>query len=397
MRTLLNIGVSCVLGVLLAVIAVHVLTRNYHWREELEFLSPEELNRRTNVKKENPDAKVEVPESLYDFGIMDKGDKGQHTFTVRNSGTVVLTLEKNATTCTCTDIVIEPKRVAPGGTARITLHWNADRAMGKYKQGGTVLTNDPENPEIAFNIQGLFVSSIIPSPSTLVLPGISTKVTKTSTVRLYGFEKQPLVVTEIEWPDKEHYDIRIPPSALDEKDLQNDLYKSATSVVDAVITVKPGLPLGAFQHKFLFHTNYTREPRFDYSIHGLIFGDDISIGGPLYVRDTGMLLLGKTTQGRGIVRDFSVTFTGVAAEEADLKFKEVSPAWLKVVVSTPRDGGTDGSRRRFYTVSMEIPPDAPISNYTEIEGPHGAALILDTGLQNIPTVRIPIQMAVAQL
>lgn len=394
MRTFINILLSLLFGGAVGFGAAQLSLAYYRWNPELEFKEAEQINREINAKRENPNAKVRLDKTEFDFGIMDKGEKGRHDFTIQNVGSAPLTLEMNATTCSCTGIDISPKHVPPGGTATITLHWNAERAMGQFKQGGTVLTNDPENKEIMYTIKGLFTSSVIPVPNAMTLPGFPSSRGNRATFRLLGFEQKPLEIALAQWEDKEHFDVTFASSELTEEEKKNVLYKNATSVMEAILTVKPGLPLGAFQQKFVLTTNFTREPRVEYVVRGQVFGEGVMISGPFYQKETGMLQIGKTLFGKTLVRDFSVSFTGASAEKSELRVAGVLPSWLKVSVSEPRKTGIDAAARRIYTVTIEVPADAPVSNYMNVGEAHDALLTLDTGTADSPPIKIPLQFAV---
>lgn len=394
MRTTTLILISVVLAVLLGLGTAQLLTTTFAWNPDNEFQPNDEFLRIAQKIGENPNAKVEIGETVYDFGIMDKGDKGKHTFTLKNVGTAVLTLEPNQTTCTCTGIDVEPKRVSPGGTAKITLHWDAERTTGKYNQGGTVVTNDPDNREVFYSIQGLFVSSVMFSPNSLVFPSIAATATKSGTVRIYGFEPQPLEILDVDWPDKEHFDVRVEPTELTDADRENHTFKNAQSAVEMTVSVKPGLPFGPFSQRIVLTTNSAREPKAEYSVSGQVHGDNIAIGGTIYHRTTGMLVPGKTVRGKSLIRDFSISLSGLAAENAQLTLREVVPDWLKVTVSEPLAVGRGGTGRKIHTVTLEIPADAPACHYAVIEGPGSAYLLFDTGMEQTPILRIPLQLTV---
>jgi hypothetical protein len=52
----------------------------------------------------------------HDFGEMEAGEEVEHTFTFRNVGGALLTVEKVRTSCGCTAALISDKEIPPGGT-----------------------------------------------------------------------------------------------------------------------------------------------------------------------------------------------------------------------------------------------------------------------------------------
>lgn len=393
--TVIVIATAILLGVVVGLGSAFSALKINAWNPELEFKKHADLMREAAEEAANPNAKAFIESTVYDFGIRDVKEKGQKTFEIKNVGSAPLTLEVNRTTCTCTGIDLSSKRLLPGQTAIATVHYDAERAMtGPYNQGGTIVTNDPENREIFLSITGIFTSPIVLNPSSAVFPTVPASETRSAKIRIYGFEKTPLQLEDAQWSDRDHFDLKLTPSELNDADKENSLHKLASSVYDAEIVVKPGLPVGTFQEKFTLRTNYAGEPRIEFLARGQVAGSGITIAGTGYLRDKGYALLGKTTVGQRLTKDVSIQFSGVAAMQADLKIKETVPSWLKVSLTQPRDIGSETSRRRFYTVTIEIPTDAPVCNFMKSETESDAMITLETGLSDTPTLKIPIQFAV---
>ncbi|MDR1964854.1 MAG: DUF1573 domain-containing protein [Planctomycetaceae bacterium] len=395
--TLILVIFSGVIGVLVGIgTSISALTIN-GWNPELEYKKHADLMLEAAAKASNPNAKAFVENAVYDFGIKDVQEKGQHDFPIKNIGTAVLTLEVNRTTCTCTGIDLSSKNLKPGETAIATVRYDAERATtGPYTQGGTIVTNDPENREIFLSVKGIFTSPIVVSPGTVLFPGIPASESRSASIRFYGFEKTPLKLENPEWNDHDHFEFHLEPSELSEADKADSMRKNAGSVYEGQVTVKPGLPVGTFQEKFFFKSNYSSEPAFELSVRGQITGSGVSISGTGFNKETGSVLLGKTVIGQKIVKDVSIQFTGTSAFRADLKIKEIKPAWLKTTLSEPRDLGGESVRRRLYSLTLEIPTDAPVCNFLKSDEENVAMITLETGLDDTPTIKLPVQFAVEQ-
>ncbi|MDR3196377.1 MAG: DUF1573 domain-containing protein [Planctomycetaceae bacterium] len=395
--TLILIVFSVILGVLVGIgTSISALTINA-WNPELEYKKHADIMLEAAAKASNPNAKAFVENSVYDFGIKGVQEKGQHDFPIKNTGTAVLTLEVNRTTCTCTGIVLSSKSLKPGDTAIATVHYDAERATtGPYQQGGTIVTNDPENREIVLSIKGIFTSPIVVSPASVLFPTIPASESRSAVIRFYGFEKTPLQLEIPEWNDLDHFELHLQPSELNEADKADSMRKHAGSVYEGRVTVKPGLPVGTFQEKFFFKSNYSSEPAFELSVRGQITGSGVSISGTGFNKETGCVLLGKTRAGQKIVKDISVQFTGTAAFRAGLKIKEIKPVWLKTVLSEPRDLGGESVRRRLYSLTLEVPADAPVCNFLKSDEENVAMITLETGLDDTPVLKLPVQFAVEQ-
>lgn len=397
MKTSTVVIASCVLGIVFGgATAYSALTIN-GWNPVLEYRKLEDILREGAERASNPDAKAFLEETIHDFGIKNVKEKGKHDFVIKNAGTAPLTLVVDKTTCTCTGIDLSTKTVAPGKTAVATVNYDAERAMtGSYNQGGTILTNDPENREIYLGIKGIFTTPIVLRPSDIHVPSLAASETKTYPIRIYGFEKEPLTLSSPQWTDKEHFDFSFVSSELSEQDKENSLHRSATSVYEGTVTIKPGLPVGTFQERFTLKTSYESQPGVEFFARGQIRGGAVSIAGAAYRKDTGMAVLGKIPAGQRQARDLSVQFSGTSAVLVDLKVAEVTPPWLVATLSEPGDLGSDAARRRFYTLTLEVPATAPVSNFYKSDADAVAVVTLETGLDDMPVIKIPIQFAVEQ-
>lgn len=119
-----------------------------------------------------------------------------HTFTVKNTGSAPLIIEKVKPGWGCT-VANFDKAISPGQEGKVTIKVNLKNKKGKLKQGATIFSNDPQNPQTKIFISGLVKEYISVEPSTRVRfkgyagDTISKKVTITS------LEEQPLKINEI--------------------------------------------------------------------------------------------------------------------------------------------------------------------------------------------------------
>ncbi|MFI4874394.1 MAG: DUF1573 domain-containing protein, partial [Blastopirellula sp. JB062] len=97
-----------------------------------------------------PQPKVEVERTEYNFGSMERFEKSSHTFTIRNVGDAPLQLEVGDSSCSCTLAGLEEAGVAPGEETHIKLEWTLKFKEGPFRQSATILTNDPNRREVQF-------------------------------------------------------------------------------------------------------------------------------------------------------------------------------------------------------------------------------------------------------
>jgi len=386
MRTSTVIILSSVLGVLVGFgTAKSALTINA-WNPQLE------LKKHAPTRTYDENAKAKVPETLHYFGVKNIKEKGQHIFTVSNIGTAPLTLEVDQLSCSCTGIEPQKQTIAPGGTGTLTLKWNAERATSDvFEQGGTIVTNDKDYPEIRLEVQGVFVDPIVFSPPTITFSNVAPGETVSANIRIYGFEKEPLQIFSAEWDGKEHFDFSFNSSTLTQTDNEHGLYKHAQSVFEGTVAVKSGLPIGPIWERFSLKTNYGA---FDFTVRGEVHSDGIAVTGMGYGRETSFASLGKTSSIERRIGRMSITFSGPSASRADLKVKDVKPDWLQTQIS--QMPGVESARKRTYLLHIEIPVGSPVCNYDKPDEESVAMIVLDTGLTERPILKIPVRFTVEQ-
>jgi hypothetical protein len=91
--------------------------------------------------------KIEISPTERDMGQVPQ-QKLETTYTVKNSGTQPLKINKISTSCDCTKAKVDSTEVAPGATT--VLHVTMDPALlnlyGKIRRDIVLETNDPSTP-----------------------------------------------------------------------------------------------------------------------------------------------------------------------------------------------------------------------------------------------------------
>ena len=387
------ICVSCVLGALLGIGIAYGLLSVNAWQPESETKTYEVLAKSAFAQATNRNAKAQIEETTYNFGVMDVKASGTHDYFIKNVGTEDLILTLDRTTCSCTGIDISPTRLPPGKTAKCHLKYNADRALtGKFSQGGIVRTNDPDNQEIRLIVEGIFTNPVVVQPAAVNLPRITIGTAQTATIRFYGFENEPLQLSVPDWNDHEHFDFQWQTAEINETEKGDYFLSLAKSVVEGTLTVKPGLPVGSFQEWFHVKTNDPGQSSVTFSVSGQVVSGNVAVSGRGFNQATGIVDLGSTVTGKKISREITVQFSGVSAPSAEVRVQSVEPAWLHVELSSPKDVGP----RRMFALTIEVPENAPTGNYVIRDGGQQAAVTLETNDESTPILKIPLQFAVGQ-
>jgi len=394
-RTLLiAISASCLCGVLLGLGTTAAFLSVNRWQPEYETTSYEILTQTVQARA-NPNARAHIEETTHYFGVMDAKIEGYHEFYITNTGTADLILAVDRISCSCLGIDITPARVPPGRTATCHLRYTAEQAVtGKFAQGGIVTTNDPENSEIYLSVEGVFTNPVVVLPAVLNFSRVPAGISRTMTLRFYGFENEPLQLTAPTWADREHFDFHWETAEFNEADEESGYLSLAKSVVEGTLTLKPGLPAGSFQEWFQVRTNYPNHANVHFGASGQIISSNVAVSGHGYNsnRSTGIAQWGHIIEGRSISREFSIQFSGPAAQSASVRVGAVEPDWIQARLSPPTDAGA----RRIFSLTVVIPENAPTGNFRfGSDGPQ-AYVTLETNDETTPIVRIPLEFVIGR-
>ena len=95
---------------------------------------------------------IEVSESLFDFGDIQKNEKVTHVFTIKNTGKSDLNLRKVSSSCGCTTTQPDKNVIPANESATITVTFDSRGRNGRQNQSITVLSNDPKKSNFALRI-----------------------------------------------------------------------------------------------------------------------------------------------------------------------------------------------------------------------------------------------------
>jgi len=94
------------------------------------------------VKKEGP--AISFENRKHDFGDITQGDKVEHIFKFKNTGTAPLVISNVMTTCGCTAPEWPKQPVAAGAEATIKVVFNSRGKMGQQRKVVTIISNAVE-------------------------------------------------------------------------------------------------------------------------------------------------------------------------------------------------------------------------------------------------------------
>ncbi len=107
----------------------------------------------TSVSQTTPEAdnsslaKIEIAETVHDFGQVKEGAVVEHTFLVKNTGAAPLIIKETRASCGCTVPEKPEQPIAPGATGEIKVKFNTAGKPGAQSKVVTIVANT--SPEIS--------------------------------------------------------------------------------------------------------------------------------------------------------------------------------------------------------------------------------------------------------
>lgn len=142
---------------------------------------------------------VRVPVDVHDFGTVARGDSLTHTFVVENAGKAPLELLDVHVACGCTTAGDWTRTIAPGESGRVPLRLETAQFTGPIVKTATVVTNDPQRPDIVLTLKASIWTAITLSQTILVVPPISDPDRPArGSITLRNQTDEPLVLRDLQ-------------------------------------------------------------------------------------------------------------------------------------------------------------------------------------------------------
>lgn len=360
--------------------------------------------------------KVAVDREEFQFGTMDVDAEGSHDFIFSNAGEGTLVVTAGETSCGCTVSEIADGTIEPGESGKVTVKWTADKGEGPYRQTATIETNDPERPRVTLTVSGLITVQVRVEPSELVFGSVLAGQVVAEQVRLLCYLDQPLEILSCELADQEtakSFEVTFQPLTADQLEgeaggEENNLGKEENagrkgglgettrprSGYLLKVTVKPGLPLGAFRQRIVVRTNLESAPPIEIPIAGTVVGD-ISIVGRGWDGETGVLTLGVVNSQEGIQRRLLLVVRGPYSKEVRFKLVQTDPDLLHVDQEKLKETKPIGDGTVTQTpLVIQVPKGSRRANHLgSKQGPLGEILI-QANHPRTPQLRVRVRFAV---
>lgn len=339
------------------------------------------------VSKSGPWPKAVADETEFNFGRTAVGQKGSHDFVIRNEGDAPLVLKTGKKTCQCTVGSLDQEEIPPGGTATVHLAWEPVAQAEEFGKGAEILTNDPENEAIFFQINGAVVPVVITHPDRIwpVDELLESGPTQLFTKVLSPLTEQ-FAITKIE---SENPQFQVEVEAITDQSVLEE--NRALSGYWIKTTISPDVPVGVFSNPVRLHTDLSDpkggEP---FVVSALVTGQrrgPFRILGPRWIENRSAITMGQFASQEG--RQVVLTVIPRDAPADGLRLTEVKADPKDLVVKLESNGNAGSSVPR-YTLTLDYPPGAPRVTFTD-EAP--GYIELYTNHATAPVVKLQVMLS----
>ena len=338
-----------------------------------------------------PAPRVVVDETDHDFGAMQRESSKTHDFTFTNEGEGPLKLQLGDTTCKCTLSELAQDSIPPGESAKVTLEWTAKTSSAEFRQEAAIHTNDPEQDRIVLTVSGKVFDALSILPRDVVFSNAVVDAVAEGTIRVTSYVDEDLDFVEhhlTNLDNAEFFDVKIepvPPEEFNSADI-----KRAWQIQ---VSLKPGLPIGAFTQSLKLVTNSAEFGTVEIPIRGRVTGK-VRIMGKGWSRSEQTLSLGTVHQTDGKNAKLIILVSGEYQEDTSFQVAEVTPKQLTarvVDVKSAKNGEATS-----VSLLVEIPKGSDRGAFMyEKQGEIGQ-ILLESNHSAAKSLRIPVRFAVIE-
>lgn len=383
---------------------------------------------------------VLVDEPLFDFGLMEQGQKGSHEFKIRNEGQGFLKLvaRKDDHTCQCTLGSLGTEGLKPGEETIVTMNWDIQKPVTNFDHAAKIRTDDPERPVTVFRVRGLVGRRLVSKSGNEMMIGMlsDTKLTERTFVvhseivdafeisklepstPLIEATSRQLTAEELKTATRDEAAefmerAKSSPGMMHVQDTlkaQNQQAKGAGPLAqkqdhaehpgddfasqkpagkcghEVKVVFKSGFPIGKFRESLTIHTDIPDTPPMVFLFNGGRAGpvQILSTPGIGWSPEDSLLRLGRfrAQEGKKAKLMFFINKTEAPWEITEAK---LSPSFMKFQLT--KDENFKGAGRDRYDFLLEIPAgEAPLS----LSGDSLGSIILNTSHPEAKLIRIEV-------
>ncbi len=312
------------------------------------------LNETLPMPETGPYGKAVISNDTHDFGVLVLGDKGKHTFVIKNEGEGPLRVKTTGkTSCSqCTVAKEVDETIPPGGSVDVEIKWEVKSLNDRFRQWAEIVTTDPDLKRIELTIEGLIDQPLRLAPEgTWSLGDLSQ--TEPTVVRglLYSKMVDEIVIDKFECSNP-NVSVTWEPVPVDRDDVKEKKAKVALSVA---VTVAAGAPLGPFRETVKLFSPLLKENAMEFHLMGQRSGP-IEVKGRGWSQENNAVILGEFPADKGAKIKLNFYVRNL---DGELELQGIEQRHNSVKIQFPPTGRVLG-KSKMYEVEIEVPPGPPI-------------------------------------
>ncbi len=134
-------------------LAVNDDTDNNRNKLSVSATIEEDFSKLSETDKANA-AHISFENKVFNFGELKQGESVDHAFTFINDGKSDLVIRKTKASCGCTVVNPEKTVIKPGESSKFEVTFRSAGKKNRQNKSITVITNDPQNPQITLRVTG---------------------------------------------------------------------------------------------------------------------------------------------------------------------------------------------------------------------------------------------------
>lgn len=211
--------------------------------------------------------RLTLTEPIKDFGTVPKGQKLDHSFEIKNTGTTDLEILAAKPACGCT-VADFDKVIKPGQTGKVSAHVDTTGFAGPIAKSITLETNDANAPTAQVTITAIVKPFVDAYPAGFVRFNMLQGDTEKQTITLYSEDTEPFEITKVEVPQDW---IKVDYKKAEGADVVPKIGRSGQNQYKVDVTVGgPDARIGPLAEKIKIHTTSKHQPEFNVSVSGVV-------------------------------------------------------------------------------------------------------------------------------
>ena len=146
--------------------------------------------------------RLQLDETVVDFGEVAPNAQVAHTVRLRNIGPTPLDIVELKTSCRCLSVHTASPTIEPGGRGTLEVTFDATGRQGRQQKAVTLETNDLFNPVMRIRIKAMVKGDFEVTPHRVRFGDIRLGQEAVDTITVVPIGKEPLHVTHVESTSK---------------------------------------------------------------------------------------------------------------------------------------------------------------------------------------------------